>query len=47
MSNVQRLRDVISEYRKANKELDKRITKAEETLRQNRQEQKETHSHPS
>lgn len=36
MSDVQKLRDVIEEYRKENKELDKNLKKAEERMLQNR-----------
>jgi len=39
MSDAQKLKDCITEYRKANAELDKRLRKAEQDNRQARQEQ--------
>ena len=41
MSDVQKLKDCIAEYRKANKELDERLKTVEEQNRQTRQEQRE------
>lgn len=41
MSTVEKLRDVIKEYRKANKQLDDNLKKAEQTAYQNRQVQEE------
>lgn len=40
MSEGTKLKDAIAEYRKANKELDKRLKEAEERIAQTRQEQK-------
>ena len=37
MSDVQKLKEAIAEYRKANKGLDDKLRKAEEELRQTRQ----------
>lgn len=39
MSEAQKLKDCISEYRKANKALDDKLKEAEQTVRQNRTEQ--------
>ena len=44
MSDAQKLKDAIAEYRKANKELDEKLSKIEENKRQNRQEQAEQQS---
>lgn len=41
MSNIIKLKDAIAEYRKANKELDEQLNKAEEHLHQSREEQTE------
>lgn len=38
MSDVQKLKDCIIEYRKANKELDEQLTKIEDDSRQARQD---------
>jgi len=40
MSDAQKLKDCISEYRKAHKALDDRLKQAEMEIRQARQEQK-------
>ena len=37
MSDAQKLKDCIAEYRKANKDLDDKLNKAAENNRQNRQ----------
>ena len=47
MSNVLKLKEVVKEYKKANKELDDKLNKAEESQRQARITQTETRSHPS
>lgn len=39
MSDAKKLQDCITEYRKANKELDDKLTKAEKDMRQRRREQ--------
>lgn len=47
MSDAQKLKDCIAEYRKANKALDDKLTKIEERNRQRRQEQSEQQSRPT
>ncbi len=44
MSDSQKLKDAIAEYRKENKYLDDKLNKAEQNNRQNRIEQKEQSS---
>lgn len=44
MSDAQKLKDCIAEYRKRNKKLDEVLTKAEGDVRQSRQEQTELQS---
>ena len=41
MSNAQKLKDCIEEYRKADKVLDDKLNKAEQEIQQSRQEVKE------
>lgn len=45
MSDVQKLKDAIAEYRKANKTLDERLNKIEESKRRTRQEAEEQLHH--
>ncbi|KKM71580.1 hypothetical protein LCGC14_1429110 [marine sediment metagenome] len=45
MSDSQKLKDAINEYRKENKDLDDKLNKAEQNNRQNRIEQKEQSNH--
>jgi len=40
MSDAQKLKDCITEYRKANKALDEKLKEAEQKIHQSRQEQK-------
>ena len=47
MSDAQKLKDCIAEYRKANKHLDDELNKAENQVRQNRQAQKGQSSRPA
>ncbi|GAJ12838.1 unnamed protein product [marine sediment metagenome] len=47
MSDTQKLKDAVDEYKKANKELDNQLTKAEESQRQARKDKTGTQSHPS
>jgi len=47
MSDVQKLKDAIGEYRKANKELDDKLNKVEENTRQLRREQAEKLNRPA
>ncbi len=47
MSNALKLKAVIAEHKKASKELDKRLTKAEESQRQARKDKTERQNHPS
>lgn len=47
MSDAQKLKDCINEYRKANKALDDKLIEIEERNRQNRQEQAESQSRPT
>ena len=47
MSDAQKLKDCIAEYRKANKDLDDKVNKAEKNTRQSRIEQKEQSSRPT
>lgn len=44
MENAKTLRDCIAEYRKANKDLDDKLNKAEESIRETRREQAEQQS---
>jgi len=46
MSDTQKLRDVITEYRKANKDLDDKLTKAEQRVRQARREREDEQRRP-
>ena len=46
MSDGQKLKDCIAEYRKANKKLDEILNRAEADTRQRRQEQAEQSSRP-
>lgn len=47
MSDAQKLKDCIAEYRKANKILDDKLKAVEEKTRQTRQEQMERQTRPS
>ena len=47
MSDAQDLKDCIAEYRKANKALDDKLNKAEESIRQSRQEAEGQSSRPA
>lgn len=47
MSDEQKLKDSIAEYNKASKNLDDKLNKAEESVRQRRQEQAEQSTHQS
>lgn len=47
MSDGQKLKDCVAEYQKANKAFDDKLTKAEERLRQSRQEQADKQSRPT
>lgn len=44
MSDAQKLKDCIMEYRKANKDLDDKLNTAEENIRQRQREQEEQSS---
>ncbi len=47
MSDSQKLKDCIAKYRKANKDLDDKLNKAETQVRQRHQAQKEQSSRPT
>ncbi len=47
MSDGQKLKDCIAEYRKTNKTLDANLKKAEERMRQSRQVSEEQSNRPS
>lgn len=47
MSDAQSLKDCIGEYRKANKNLDDKLTKIEEDSRQRSREREEQSNHPA